>query len=64
MNGDYFALDYVRDRILHAIDPADTATVNLALEDLLGAIGDEDYDAVAEVAVDLRDTVAELSLTQ
>ena len=63
VNGDYFALDYVRDRILHAIDPADTATVNLALEELLGAIGDEDYEAVAEVAAALRETVAELTLT-
>ena len=33
VNGDYFALDYVRDRVLHAIDPADLASVNLALEE-------------------------------
>ena len=63
VNGDYFALDYVRDRILHAIDPADLASVNLALEELLGAIGDEDYQAVAEIAAGLRETVTELTLT-
>jgi hypothetical protein len=63
VNGDFFAVDYVRDRILHAIDPADLADVNLALEELLGAIGEEDYEAVAEIAAGLRETVAGLTLT-
>ena len=63
VNGDFFAVDYVRDRILHAIDPADLADVNLALEELLGAIGEEDYEAVAEIAAGLRATVAGLTLT-
>ena len=62
VNGDYFALDYVRDRIMHAIDPADLASVNLALEELLGAIADEDHEAVAEIATGLRETVAGLTL--
>ena len=58
VNGDYFALDYVRDRILHVLDPAEVASINLALEELLGAVGDEDFAAVSEIAAGLRETLA------
>ena len=60
VNGDFFALDYVRDRILRSIAPADLAGINLALEELLGAIGDEDFEAAAEIAGGLREAVAEV----
>lgn len=62
VNGDYFALDYVRDRILHVLDPADAAEINGALEELIGAVGDEEFEAVAEVAAGLRETVAGLEV--
>lgn len=58
VNGDYFALDYVRDRILHVLDPAEVASINVALEELLGAVGDEDFAAVSEIAAGLRETLA------
>jgi len=61
VNGDHFALDYVRERFVHSLDPADTAGINLALEELLGAIGDEDYAAVEEISAMLREVVAEVS---
>ena len=40
-NGDFFSLDYIRDRIQHTLTEADLARINLALEELNGAIGDE-----------------------
>ena len=58
VNGDYFALDYVRDRILHALDPADLVRINLALEELLGAIQEEDFEAVLEIVAGMRETLA------
>jgi len=58
VNGDYFALDYVRDRILHVLEAADVASINLALEDLLGAVGEEDFVTVAEIVAELRETLA------
>ena len=32
--------------------------VNLALEEMLGAIQDEDYEAVAAIAAEMRETIA------
>ena len=58
VNGDFFALDYVRDRILHALGSEDLARINLALEELLGAVQDEDYAAVIRVATAMREAVA------
>lgn len=63
VNGDYFALDYVRERFASRLDPADIGQLNLAMEELPGAVGDEDYEAVAAVATDLRERVAEFVLS-
>ncbi|MDQ3691122.1 MAG: hypothetical protein M3406_14025 [Chloroflexota bacterium] len=63
VNGDFFALDYVRDRILHVLEPTDLAGINLALEELLGAVQDEDYIAVTGIAAGMRQTVAALMPT-
>ncbi len=57
-NGDYFALDYVRDRILGALAAEDLVSINIALEELLGAIHDEDFDAVREIVAVMRETLA------
>lgn len=62
VNGDFFALDYIRDRIMHTMDAADAATVNLLLEELLGVVGNADFGAAAEVAGKLRETLAGLQL--
>jgi hypothetical protein len=61
VNGDFFSLDYVRDRIQHALDEADLARINMVLEELNGAVADEDMAAVREGAGRLRGIVAELT---
>jgi hypothetical protein len=60
VNGDFFSLDYVRDRIQHVLGEADLARLNLQLEELNGAIGDEDLGAAADLAQELRETVSGL----
>ncbi len=60
VNGDFFTLDYIRDRILHVLDGTDATRVNTELEELQGAVGDEDLAAAAEAAEQLRTTLAGL----
>jgi hypothetical protein len=60
VNGDFFSLDYVRDRIQHVLGEAELARLNSRLEELNGAVGDEDLDAAADVARELREIVAGL----
>jgi hypothetical protein len=59
-NGDFFSLDYIRDRIQHTLTEADLARLNIELEELNGAVGDEDLAAAADVAQQLRETLAGL----
>jgi hypothetical protein len=61
VNGDFFALDYIRDRIHRSLDPGDRERLNTQLEELSGAVADEDLAAVTEVAGQLRETMADLS---
>jgi hypothetical protein len=60
VNGDLFALDYVRDRILHTLDGPDVTRINIQLEELQGAVGDEDLAAATDAAERLRDTLGQL----
>jgi hypothetical protein len=60
VNGDFFTLDYIRDRILHTLDPAEVITLNTELEELAGAVGDGDFAAAGHAADQLRETVAGL----
>lgn len=53
--GDYFASDYVRDRLLDWYDPATIAAIDGALAEISGAIIDGDLPAAAEIAASLRD---------
>jgi hypothetical protein len=62
VNGDFFALDYIRDRILHALDGDDVTRVNAALEKLQGAVGDEDLAAASDAAAALREILAGLGV--
>ena len=55
VTGDVFSLDYVRDRIQHALPEAARARVNIVLEELNGAVGDGDLEAVADLAQQLRE---------
>jgi hypothetical protein len=54
VNGDFFTLDYVRDRIQHTLDEADRTRLNTRLEELNGAVADQDYPAAAAAARHLR----------
>jgi hypothetical protein len=60
VNGDYFTLDYIRDRILDTLDPSDVTRLNTQLEELAGAVTDEDLGAAADAAGRLRGTLAGL----
>jgi hypothetical protein len=57
VNGDFFCLDYVRDRIQHTLAGADRTRLNADLEELNGAVADEDLGAAAEAARQLRETL-------
>jgi hypothetical protein len=57
VNGDFFTLDYIRDRIQRTLDEADRTRLNTALEELNGAVADEDLAAAADAAGELRETL-------
>ncbi len=61
-NGDFFSLDYIRDRIQHTLTEADLARLNIELEELNGAIADERFTAMASSAQQLRGILAGLVL--
>lgn len=54
VRGDFFAIDYVRDRVRDSFGEARRARVDLALEELLDAINDDDLDAVRDAVTELR----------
>jgi hypothetical protein len=54
VNGDFFTLDYIRDRILHTFEGSDATRINALLEELQGAVGDEDLEAASQAAEALR----------
>jgi hypothetical protein len=58
VNGDFFTLDYIRDRIQHTLDEADRTRLNTELEALNGTVADEDLTAAADAAGQLRETLA------
>jgi hypothetical protein len=60
VKGDFFSIDYVRDRIHQSLRPADLRELNTQLEELNGAVGDEDLPAVIDSAGRLRTLVADL----
>jgi hypothetical protein len=62
INGDYFALDYVRDRIQHALGESERTRLNAELEELGVAVADGNLEAVANGAGQLRKAVAGFTL--
>ncbi len=50
VNGDFFSLDYIRDRIQQSLGEADRTSLNLQLEELNGAVADGDLDAAEKAA--------------
>lgn len=63
VNGDFFTIDYIRDRIQHTLDDADLVKFNTLLDELDGAVVDEDMAAAAETAQQLRDLLAGVQQT-
>ncbi len=61
VNGDFFALDYIRDRIQHTLDESGRTRLNTELEKLGGPVSNEDLGAAAAAASRLRQTVAGIS---
>jgi hypothetical protein len=57
-NGDLFTLDYIRDRILRALDPGPVTRLNTRLEELQMAVDDGDLRTAAQVAAKLRKDLA------
>ncbi len=57
---DAFAMDYIRDRVVHAITEVDRVAVNIALGRLQVAVADGDMKAGAEAAAALREALSEL----
>ena len=60
VNGDFFTLDYIRDRIQHTWGEAERTQLNTQLEELNGAVADGDLVAAAEDARQLRGILATL----
>jgi hypothetical protein len=58
VRGDFYTLDYVRDRIQHTWVEADRARLSAELDELNGAVADEDLAEAAKVARQLRETLA------
>ena len=54
---DAFAMDYIRDRVVHALTDGDRVAVNVALGTLQVAVADGDMKAGAEAAAALRATL-------
>ena len=62
VTGDFFSLDYIRDRIHHGLEDADRTRLNADLEALNGAVADEDLEAAAAGARHLRAGIAGIDL--
>jgi hypothetical protein len=63
VGADAFALDYVRDRLLDALQPADLRRLNVDLGSIQVAIADQDMGAAASGARRLRELVAQIQAT-
>jgi hypothetical protein len=53
ISGDQFTLDYIRDRVFHSLDAARRTRLDVALEELNTAIGDDKLTAAASIAREL-----------
>jgi hypothetical protein len=61
VTGDFFTLDYIRDRIVNALDGPDGTVVNSRLEELQGAVGDADFAAAIEATDKIRGVLARVA---
>jgi hypothetical protein len=58
VSADSFAMDYVRDRLLRALDPQQLLNVNTELGAIQVAVIDQDIDKAAVAAQRLRDEIS------
>lgn len=58
VSADAFAMDYVRDRIRHALAGPDLTSVNVLLGEIQVAVNDEDLEAAVTAAGRLREVLA------
>jgi hypothetical protein len=63
MSADFFTIDLIRDRVLGVLDGAETNSINLGLQELEGALLDEDYSAARKAAGKLRTTLSGIDIT-
>jgi hypothetical protein len=61
VDGDLFALDYVRERVAHTLDAEQRSAMNLVLEELQELDADGDFEAIADTAAELRNLVEEIA---
>ncbi len=54
VQADAFALTYTRERVVGEVDGEVLTALNVALEELQGAVDDEDFEAIADVGDELR----------
>ncbi|MGH2739059.1 MAG: hypothetical protein ACRDH6_01030 [Actinomycetota bacterium] len=59
VTGDFFSLDYVRDRIQKTLQGTDLTRINTQLEALYEAVSSEKLGQAADAAQELRGTIAE-----
>lgn len=62
VRGDVFTLDYIRDRIMETLAPADLVQLNIHLGELQAAMVDADIDVARNEALQLHEVVSELGL--
>jgi hypothetical protein len=60
VRGDVFTLDYIRDRIMETLVPADLVQLNIHLGELQAAMVDADIDVARNEALQLHEVVSEL----
>ena len=61
VRGDFFAIDYVRDRVRDGINEPTRTRLDTELESLLDAINEDDIAAVANLAHRLRTMVGDIT---
>jgi hypothetical protein len=62
VTGDMFTLTLIRDRLLAALDPKTTQSLNIELGALMSAAADEEFGLAMEAAEKLREIVAQTKL--
>jgi hypothetical protein len=63
VGADHFALDYIRDRVVHALSTADRTAVNEAVNAIQVAVVDQDINAAVEAAGQLREALTTIEPT-